>query len=158
MVFWKRSKNPKGLRVIETARSMYSINRAVKKGLNPLIKKVEPSNELRRKYSVGKNKKTGKIEIISDYRMGFDLDNNEEFETVIDWTYYYPYSFNSPFAAYLIPNDIAVGERVFIKDLIEDVVGTRWNQGDNYRLEGCEAIWNGKDFELQYNPRKEIIG
>ena len=56
----------------------------------------------------------------------------------------------SPFAAYLIPKDIVIGERVFVKDLIEDFVGKSWNQGDTYRLESCEAIWNGIDLEIQY--------
>lgn len=35
---------------------------------------------------------------------------NEEV-TAIDWTYYYPYNFESPFAAYLIPKDLHVGEQ-----------------------------------------------
>jgi len=56
-------------------------------------------------------------------------------------------------AAYLIPKDIQIGERVFIEDLIEDYVGASWNQGDTFRLESCDAIWNGKDLEIQYNPQ-----
>lgn len=148
-----KNENLKGLRVIKTGRDEDSINNAAKSGLKPLIKKVEPSAEIKSKYCVVQNKKTGEIETIGDYRMGFNHVDNEEFETVIDWTFYYPYSFKSPFAAYLIPQDIAVGERVFLEDLIEDYISASWNQGDTYRLSSCEAIWNGTDLEIQYNSK-----
>ncbi|MFK7031908.1 hypothetical protein [Flavobacterium oreochromis] len=161
MAFLNRNKNTNGLRVIKTARDIESINKAAKNGYLPLIKKVEPSDKIRLKYSVIQNIQTGEIEIISDYRLGYSMDNKSPFVTVIDWTYYYPHSFNSPFAAYLIPKDIKKGECVFIEDLIEDYIGASWNQGDTYRLESCEAIWNGTELEIQYDPkvnRTDFIG
>lgn len=154
-------KNTPVLRVIKTARDKKSINEAAKNGLRPIIKKVVPSDKIRSKYSVIQNKITGEIEIIGDYRRGGSSDDDDKFETVIDWTFYYPYKFKSPFAAYLIPKDINIGERVFIEDLIEDYIGVSWNQGDTYRLESCEAIWNGSELEIQYDPsdnRSDIIG
>ena len=153
MHFWDESKNTEKLRVIKTARDLNSINAAANNGLRPLIKKVDPSDKIRSKYSVIQNKKTGEIHVVGDFRAGFISDEDVLFERVIDWTYYYPYTFQSPYAAYLIPKDIQIGERVFIEDLIEDFVGSSWNQGDTYRLDGCEAIWNGIDFEIQYDPR-----
>jgi len=137
------------LRIIKTGRSESAINKAAKKGFFPLIKKVEPSEEIRSKYAVLQNNKTGQIEVIGDLRD--ELDHGE-YKQIIAFTDYYPYHFKSPFAAYLIPKDINVGERVYLEDLIEDYIGTSWNQGDTYRLEGCEAIWNGKEFEIQYDP------
>jgi len=157
MAFWDRNKNSQGLRVIKTARDMGSINKAAKSGLYPLIKEVKPSDKIHSKYSVAQHKLTGEIKILGDYRWN-DL---EEYEVVIDWTFFYPYSFKSPFAAYLIPKDIKIGDRVFIEDLIEDYIGASWNQGDTYRLESCEAIWNGTDLEIQYDPktnRSDFIG
>lgn len=147
------------LRVIKTARSEKAINKAARNGFFPLIKKVDPSNEIRSKYAVIQNKKTGEIVVIGDYRSNITNEKVEEF--VIDFTYYYPYNFKSPFAAYLIPVDLKVGEHVYLEDLIEDYIGESWNQGDTYRLEGCEAIWNGKDFDIQYDPeinRIEFVG
>ena len=135
MAFWDRNKTSQDLRIIKTARDKNSINQAARNGYKPLVKKVEPSSEIRSKYSVVQNKRTGEIQIIADYRSeGFDNDN-DEFETVIDWAFYYPHSFKSPFAAYLIPQDIVVGERVFLEDLIEDYVGESWNQG--HALDVC---------------------
>lgn len=161
MPIWNINSNSKELRIIKTARDKDIINKAVKNGFKPLIKKVEPSDQIRSKYSVIQNKKTGEIKIIGDLRFGYLTDDSGDFVTVIDWTFYYPYNFKSPFAAYLIPKDIIVGERVFVEDLIEDYIGESWNQGDTYRLESCEAIWNGKDLEIQYDPnvnRSDFIG
>lgn len=114
----------------------------------PLVKPVTPSSEIRNKFCVMQNRVTGEIAVSGDYRSAWSSDS---WSTVIDFTYYYPYSFPSPFAAYLVPRDLAVGEHVFLEDLIEDVVGRRWNQGDTYRLQACVAIWNGSDFELCYD-------
>lgn len=153
--------NSQALRVIKTARDEKSINEAAKMGFRPLIKKVVPSDKIRTKYSVIQNKVTGEIDVIGDYRTMLRSYDNDQFETIIDWTFHYPYKFKSPFAAYLIPNDIKVGERVLIEDLIEDYVGVQWNQGDTYRLESCQAIWNGSELEIQYDPRvyrSNIIG
>jgi hypothetical protein len=153
MEFWNKNKNMDNIRIVKTARDKKSINEAASKGLLPLLKKVVPSSEIRSKYAVMQNKKTGEIMVIGDYRIFHELEGNPVLVTVIDWTEYYPHNFASPFAAYLIPKDIQIGERVFIEDLIEDYVGASWNQGDTFRLESCDAIWNGKDLEIQYNPQ-----
>jgi hypothetical protein len=149
------------MRIIKTARDEESINQAAKNGFYPLLKKVEPSEDISSKFAVLQNKKSGEIEVVGDYRMLMDSDRDIEYEVVIEWTYYYPYKFSAPFAAYLIPKDIVIGERVFIEDLIEDFVGSTWNQGDTYRLENCEAVWNGSNFDIQYDPgenRTDYIG
>lgn len=156
-----RIKLKNDLRVIKTARDFDSINAAAKKGFRPLIKKLEPSDEIRVKYSVLQNKETGEIRVIGDYRSGPYIDDDGVFVRVIDWSFYYPYRFDTPYAAYLIPKDIQIGERVLLEDLIDDYIESSWNQGDNYRLGSCEAIWNGTDFEIQYNPgsnRRFFIG
>ena len=115
---------------------------------------------------------TGKISVIHDFR-----DDNYKFaikptdslnafgetddgssvtnielpkNTVIPFTFYYSHHFENPYAAYLIPFDIKVGEAVWIKVLIEDIVGGSWNQGDTFRLLSSEAIWNGKDLIVNF--------
>lgn len=45
-MFWRRSNNENGLRIIYTARSKWAINRAIRNGFIPIIKKVEPSNKI----------------------------------------------------------------------------------------------------------------
>lgn len=162
MELLKKNSAIKKPRVIKTARSLESINQAVSKGYWPLIKKVLPSEKIRTKFALYQNTRTGEVELVGDYRMSRPTnDLNDEYKKVIDWTFYYPHYFESPFAAYLIPGDIEVGEVVFLEDLIEDIVGTTWNQGDAYRLDSCEAIWNGIDLEIQFNgksDRMNLIG
>jgi len=150
--------NPKVLRVIKTARTKEAINQAAQEGFRPLVKPVKPSKKIHSKFSVWQNQNTGEIAVIGDFRGGcFD----EEWQEVIGWTDYYPHSFPEPFAAYLIPADIQPGERVLVEDLIEDFIGRSWNQGDTYRLESCEAVWDGNDLKIKYKPsrnRQRVVG
>lgn len=147
-------QNKHGLRVIRTARNVEEINQAAAMGLFPLVKPVLPSDRIAAKYCVDQDVKTGRIEVSSDFRKGAPRG---DYVRVIDYTFYYPYQFESPFAAYLVPPDLEVGERVFLEDLIEDLVGASSNQGNASRLQGCVAIWNGKEFEIQYDPEADVI-
>ena len=163
-MFEEFESSSKGLRIIKTARDEKSINEAAKSGFFPLIKKVEPNYNIRSMYALGQDKESGEIKVIYDFRQSFQENrptytslfeeeksdtNGKNFEEIIDWTYYYPHNFPSPFAAYLIPKDIQIGERVFLEDLIEDHVRSFSNQGGVFRLNSSEAIWNGTDFEIK---------
>lgn len=150
--------NPNNLRVIKTARSLRKINEAARNGYKPLLKKVEQSRDIKSKFAIWQNQKTREIKLSEDYRAEYSFE--DDMIKVIDWTFYYPKPFKNPFAAYLIPLDIAIEERVFLEDLIEDIVGQSWNQGDSNRLAGAEAIWTGNDFEIQVtnNDARYLIG
>jgi hypothetical protein len=178
------------LRIIKTARSEQAINEAVEQGYWPLVKPVIPSPDIKVKFAVKQNRTTGRVTVVHDFRdsdidsplkpvndfvkpaqqdleeplsdfpqLNF-IDPNMQHVTVIGWTYYYPYHFDNPFAAYLIPSGLLVGEVVMLEDLIEDLVGNEWNQGDTYRLASCEAAWDGKEFILRYDPdvRAMVVG
>lgn len=142
------------LRVIHTARNLEAINHAVEEGFFPLIKELKPSDRLFSTYCVFRNRKTNKIET-AEAEQGYVQYGERyqyspsEWEMVISYSKYYPYNFPSPFAAYLIPPDIYIGERVIIADLIEDYYGgSFWSH--NIRLETLEAIWDGSDLVVQY--------
>ncbi len=146
--------NPDDLPVITTARTEKEINKAAKNDYFPLIKKVEPSKNIKSKYAIFQHKETGEIEEVGDFRSNFDPD---KYEKVIDWTWYYPYSFPAPYAAYLIPKDLKPGQKVWIDDLIEDYVGSHWNQGDTTRRRYAEAVWTGTDLEINHSPENTSI-
>ncbi|MEJ2608195.1 MAG: hypothetical protein P8Z41_16215 [Anaerolineales bacterium] len=142
-----------GLRHVYTAFTVEEMNRAAHEGFWPLVKKVEYSGKVAEKIQVRQNPKTGEVFLIGDYRAG-------ELNSVIPFFYYTPQVFPRPIAAYLVPADIRGGERVRIVTLIEEFVGASWNQGDTYRQRSAEAVWNGKEFEIDYQDEEagEFVG
>jgi hypothetical protein len=140
--------------VIKTVRDLNGINEGIKNGFKPLIKKLEQSHLIVKQYCIIQNKITGEVIKLSNIRT-LSRINKSEYDILIDWTGYYPYHFESPFAAYLIPSDLEVGQRVLLEDLIEDLVGASW-QASSSRLEKSEAIWNGKDFEIDYDFFRDV--
>lgn len=157
MMYEAPLRNGRPLRTIRTARTETAINEAVRTGFRPLVKPVVPSKEIRAVYWVWQNTTTGEVKTIGDLRRGPPPPG---WKRVIEPTSYYPYAFPAPFAAYLLPPDLQHGERVWLADVIEDLVGTTWN-GNASRLPSCEAVWDGTDFQLDYDAgrdRTECIG
>ena len=101
-----RKDNYKGYRVIKTARNLDAINTAIKEGFTPIIKPVKPSKEIQSKYALFQNNETREIELVVDARAVHRKDKDSNYSKIIDTTFYYPYNFESPFAAYLIPPDL----------------------------------------------------
>ena len=150
-MFGLPTDNPNNLRVVGTARTEDAINRAAKEGLRPLLKKVEPSDQIHDMVAVYQNQATGEIVLSGDCRMR----PSEGFVEVLPRRTFYPYSFPAPFAAYLVPSDLSEGDRVWLEDIIEDIIAVFGSQGWHPRLECAEAIWTGKDFEIQFDPEKD---
>jgi hypothetical protein len=148
---------PGGLRIVKTARTKDSINSAARDGFRPLVKPVVPSARIKSKYSVLQDNLTGEITVINDFRSGTIKADGSRRTTVIGFKFYYPHQFESPFAAYLIPPDIRIGEKVFLEDLIEDIVVGKWKQGDTFRLQACEAIWDGEDMIVQFEEKPDAV-
>jgi len=138
-----------GLRVIKTGRTVDEINAAAKLGLRPLVKPVRPNKDIHYMVAVLQDPETGEIKLSCDRRDQLDS------KKVIDYTFYYPYHFPNPFAAYLIPADLAAGEEVWLEDLIEDLVAVYGNQGYHPRLKSASALWTGYDFVILFNPSRD---
>jgi hypothetical protein len=150
----------KELRVIKTARCIEDINKAADMGFIPLVKKLKPLKKLFRTTGVFRNKKTNKIEEAEDYVVYEQYGNitsyedENEWELVVPFHSYYPYKFDSQYAAYLIPHDIEKGEKVILEDLIEDYYGgSFWSH--HIRVESLQAIWAGEDFSILYDPKTD---
>lgn len=148
------------VRHISTARSLKAMQKGIRQGFRPLIKKIEPNPEIRTKYQVLQHRETGEVRCDGDYRASLFDGPSEEWEVIIPWTFRYPYRWDLPFAAYLLPPDLDVGEEVLLRDMIEDLPGTSWNQGDTYRLERSRARWTGSGFEILQTPEDHnyIVG
>jgi len=150
-MFGQPENNPNNLRVVKTARTTESINRAAKKGLRPLIKAVEPSPDIHNMVAVYQHRDTGEIELSGDYRWG----PGEDYDCVLPHRTYYPYHFPEAFAAYLLPPDLKEGEHVWLEDIIEDIVAVWGNQGFNPRLDACEATWTDGAMKIQFDPEND---
>ena len=125
---------------IVTARNIQDIQRAASIGYWPDIHQVQyKDHEILQKVGLFQNIQTGEVQIAGDYRYLLKMQESPEWEEVIPVTFYYSNYQKSPFAAYLIPNDLPDGSAVFIPDPIEDILGSTWNQGDRYRATNITA-------------------
>ncbi len=133
------------LRTIKTLRTKEEIKDAINSGQKVLKQKVKPSKKIRVTDLHIKDKETGGTDIkpYNFHALPRDYDRYE----VVEKRTYYPYNFSSKVAAYVLPDDLEVGERVILEDLIEDIVGASHAWG-TYRLDSAEAVWNGEKFEV----------
>ncbi|MDA9761251.1 hypothetical protein N9C87_07890 [Flavobacteriaceae bacterium] len=148
-----------GIRLIRTIRGETAINAAKEMGLKLIELRAEVSDEFKIKYKKVKDKLTGKIVTLGDFREDHYF-RKSRYKTIVDWTSRNPSKFFSPYAAYIVPKDLKSGERVLINDVITNHVSGRWNQGDVYRLSKSEAIWTGRYFDIDVSSYAigEIIG
>ena len=141
----------RSLRRIKTLRTQEEIKSAIDAGHKILKQKVIPSKEIRITEFRIRNIFTGKRNIVL---YSFDaLSLGTKWYEIVRKVTYYPYTFPSNVAAYLLPNDLLVGERVILEDLIEDIVAESHAWG-TYRLDSAEAVWNGEKFEIDCNSYK----
>ncbi|MGC4044567.1 MAG: hypothetical protein QM758_12300 [Armatimonas sp.] len=144
-----------GLRIIRTARTGTEMIEATEKGFYPLLVKIEPNPKLRRNISVYQNKRTGQVTIFSGIQARDPYV--EEEVCILPETWYHPTSSPLPIAAYLLPMNLKIGEKVWLEDVIEDFIYGEW-QGNILRLYSSEAIWDGKQFEVKYTGHPRIYG
>jgi hypothetical protein len=132
------------LRHIKTLRTKEEIKEAINSGAKVLKQKVKPSKEIWAMDYHIKDLNTGEI-TKEAYTFGNLVIGDRDDKEIVKVVEYYPYTFPSKDAAYLLPDDLVAGERVIIDDLIEDIVGESHSYGQ-YRLDSAEAIWDGKKF------------
>lgn len=147
--------NPENLPIVRTGRDMETINQAVRDGFIAVFRKVEPDRKLRAKYAVVQNMRTGEFMVLRDFRSPLRM-GGDVLRKVIDWSNYYPYNFASPYAAYLVPSDLPANTRVLLEDVIEDLVGLAWNQGDTFRVDSSPALWTGDDIVIEYDAGRNV--
>ncbi|CAM4146217.1 hypothetical protein [Vibrio neonatus] len=138
------------LLVINTARDIESINRAVKQGYKAIIKSTTYSECFGQRVHIKQDENTGEYII-----RGYDLRSPEAY--MLPWSTLQANLNSSPFAAYLIPRDLPKNTKVFIPDLIEHTVADKW-QGNKYRKTSSEGIWDGEEIIIEKTMVYEILG
>jgi hypothetical protein len=145
----------RGLKTIGTARSIEAMKDGYARGFRPLIKMTTSTGDIGPIVKVLQNKRTGEIWASWDRltHEPIDLVKDESGNTVNQWELIADW-FNSrpdqpfPLAAYMLPNDLQIGESYFIEDVIEDISFKYYDEGDSSRLSSCVATWKGGDFEI----------
>ncbi len=148
--------NPENLPIIQTARNIKAINAAVAKGYQIILNRAETNPPFKRSVDIYRNTKTGHFKLMVDPRDSYrDPDFHLWKPALKSFEVDLP-QFKYPFAAYLVPKDLAIGTRVWIEDLIEDFLGSSGPGFDEERLESSPAVWNGQDFEIDYQPGRDV--
>lgn len=145
----------KPTRSIRTARGVKAINAAVAKGFWPLLRVLKPAPHIHNHVLYQQNRESGEIREIHDLR-GHDFDPNTQRET--GWLLFSTVDTSPMVAAYLIPPDLQIGEKVRLADLIENVVAQDGPQFETQRWACANAIWRGNHFEIMLWPTLRVIG
>lgn len=150
-----------GVRVIHTARSIRAVKNGIERGYFPFFISNASSGSVWQKRAILFNKESRTLFVEGDYRSLIPFDQkrmDEEYGPGSGIALRMDFHKNSsPIAAYMIPDDISVGENVFVEDVIEDYVGSSWNQGDTQRLKSCQATWDGHRLVLEVPSRSDVI-
>lgn len=147
-----------GERIIHTARSLAAIKEGIEKGFRPFFVPNEPNGLTHQKLSIVYDHDERTLHVSNDYRSMRRTDVKGDGIYLDQDMRRHP----SPVAAYMLPLDIQLGERVYLEDLIEDRPGSGWNQGDRYRARSCFALWRGDQMELELpeklDPSFMVVG
>ena len=147
-----------GLPIIQTARSLAAIEDGVRRGYRPLFVGADYKGKVGKKLLVSYCATDNEVHYQSDFRRmrgplsGFD--NGVSSIMVRHDDERHP----SPLAAYMIPPELNPGDKVFVADVIEEIVRKRWNQGDSWRKISAEAVWNGEALEMNYCEPVMMLG
>lgn len=156
--------NYAGLPVVRTMRSLEAMADAQARGFDLILESTNENSEFGEdKYLVYQNKSTGKLWWSGDYRNAGPTSEKpwspdaSEWELIRDW-FYARSDRPFPLAAYAVPKDLPIGSRVFLEDLIKDVLMSVWNQGNAKRVISSNAIWDGAKFEVEEPMGLGVVG
>lgn len=148
-----------GLPIIQTARSLAAIEDGVIRGYRPLFVKADYASKVGRKFWVSLPPRMRELVYGSEFRcmvMPPSLKANKDWPSII--VNHDSDRHSSPLAAYMIPEELRSGARVFVADIIEEIVKGNWNQGDSWRMKSGEAIWTGETLEIERQDPIMMVG
>ena len=158
--------NEHGLKELETTYDVRRLNKAKEEGLSFTIVPINRNPELELRSLLLKNRETGEFEAVpsrafhAQYTrfLEYPEDEWELVHEVVGYGRTRDQSQN--WGAYIIPKDLEVGEKVYIPDLIQDIVATShwynvWPAGD------AIATWDGQHFKIdhtEYYEKFHLVG
>jgi len=132
-------------RRIQTVRGIDAINHAAREGFWPLVKKVSP-DLLAPFMTIYQNQETGEIAPIAEGQSPLEVP----WQQILAPFRFHPRRSEPHIAAYLIPEDLPIGEEVYLVDLIDGWSGNIANPNLKSRLDSAYATWKGADFHVSW--------
>ena len=147
-----------GLPIIQTARSLAAIEDGVRRGYRPLFVGANYQGNVGNKLCVSYCSKANVVLYERDFRAMFGPMGGSKNGVSSIMVRHDDARHPSPLAAYMIPDDITPGDRVYVADIIEEIESQRWNQGDSWRLTSSEAVWTGEKLEIERREPVMMVG
>lgn len=157
------SENVRNLREVETVFDVEKLNEAQKQGAICLLKHKEFNPKLNLSALLLRNRETGEYvvaparEVHQQYALPPIIYHEHEWELVQTIEgYARPTRNESNWGAYIVPSDAKIGERFYIRELIEDLVAS----GFWYSVrpaESAEAVWNGDELIIDPSSYEYIL-
>jgi len=149
--------------IVKTLYNLNEINTHIKNGRTVLFRKIKKNNSLYTQRYVFRNRadgtladSKGRIECAQYGRVTHYTE--DEWEELFTYRFYHQYDPEmgaKAYAAYLLPEGISAGERVYIEDLIEHIMATEfwWPVA----AADAFAVWNGKNLIIDETPFRSVL-
>ena len=152
--------NPNNLIEVETCYDLRRLNQAIKAGQPYSIVPVKKNPDLEQKSLLLRHKATSELVLVGDRieftRRGEIEYTHEEWEEIgVVKGYERTRERHEGWGAYILPSYIRPDDRVYIADLIEDIVATRFWSRVYHAVDG-EGIWDGKCIRLDMRPYQRL--
>ena len=153
--------NPNNLIEVETCYDLRRLNQAIKAGQPYSIVPVKKNSELERQSLLLRHKATDEVVLVESRtvlaqhrgRIEYTHDEWEEIEVVKG--YARTRERHEGWGAYILPSYIRPDDRVYIADLIEDIVATTfWS--NVYAATDGEGVWDGERIRLDMKPYQRL--
>lgn len=157
--------NPKELPVVTTCYDLYTLNKAIKGGHQACIIKITDNRELRLSGLLLRNKASGEYTLVKERRMYVQHGRIKEYSAE-EWEAIHEvrgYARTRPahegWGAYILPHGVKPGDRVYVEDLLEDLVAFGFWYSVGAAVDG-EGIWDGSSITIDRTlyQRFERIG
>ena len=154
--------NKHNLTEIETTYSLEKLNLAQEQGLKVVIIEREQNLDLFIRSLLLKHRITGEFKCASSRRVfaqyGKIIEYPEEEWELVRKVQGYGRNrdLTQDWGAYILPDNVVPGEKVYIPDLIEDVVASRFWESVWYASD-AEAIWNGSTLEIDHSAYDRFV-
>lgn len=138
------------------------LNNAVTTDTIAIFRKTELNPELWVEGSILKDRKTGEFVDVPSRHFWTRQGPRDYPEIEWEWmapsrTYRREVSLHRSWGAYVVPNNLNIGDRIFLPELIEDVYAHEF-WGDPFPADDGVGVWNGSDLELDLSVYKGAEG